>query len=58
MSRYRLYPTPTQEDVLLRHRGHARYVWNLAVEQRAWWGGLALAEPTNREPQLVASWVT
>ena len=37
MSRYRLYPTPAQEAVLLRHCAHARYVWNLAVEQRSWW---------------------
>jgi putative transposase len=37
MSRYRLYPTPAQEDILLRHCAHARYVWNLAVEQRSWW---------------------
>ena len=37
MSRYRLYPTPTQENVLLGHCAHARYVWNLAVEQRSWW---------------------
>jgi putative transposase len=37
MSRYRLYPTPAQEDVLLGHCAHARYVWNLAVEQRSWW---------------------
>jgi putative transposase len=37
MSRYRLYPTRAQEDVLLEHCGHARYVWNLAVEQRSWW---------------------
>jgi len=37
MSRYRLYPTPTQEDVLLGHCAHARYVWNLAVEQRSCW---------------------
>jgi transposase len=37
MSRYRLYPTPVQEDVLLGHCVHARYVWNLAVEQRSWW---------------------
>jgi putative transposase len=37
MSRYRLYPTPAQEDVLLGHGAHARYVWNLAVEQRSWW---------------------
>src|SRR5918995_1514519 len=37
MSRYRLHPTPAQEEVLLGHCGHARYVWNLAVEQRSWW---------------------
>jgi putative transposase len=37
MSRYRLYPTPAQEDMLLGHCAHARYVWNLAVEQRSWW---------------------
>jgi len=37
MSRYRLYPTPEQEKILLRHCSHARYVWNLAVEQHAWW---------------------
>jgi putative transposase len=44
MSRYRLYPTPAQEDVLLGHCAHARYVWNLAVEQRAWW------QPGRRAP--------
>jgi putative transposase len=37
MSRYRLYPTPAQEQVLLEHCAHSRYVWNLAVEQRRWW---------------------
>jgi transposase len=37
MSRYRLYPTPAQEQVLLGHCAHARYVWNLAVAQRSWW---------------------
>ena len=37
MSRYRLYPTPAQEKALLEHCAHARFVWNLAVEQRAWW---------------------
>ena len=33
MSRYRLLPTPAQEAVLRGHCAHARYVWNLAVEQ-------------------------
>jgi len=37
MSRYRLDPTPAQEAALLGHCAHARYVWNLAVEQRSWW---------------------
>ena len=37
MSRYRLYPTPAQETVLRDHCAHARYVWNLAVEQHAHW---------------------
>jgi len=37
MSRYRLYPTPAQEMALLAHCAHARFVWNLAVEQRSWW---------------------
>lgn len=37
MSRYRLYPTQQQEQQLLAHCGHARYVWNLAVEQHSWW---------------------
>jgi putative transposase len=37
MSRYRLFPTPAQEAVLRDHCGHARYVWNLAVEQQAHW---------------------
>jgi putative transposase len=37
MSRYRLYPTPEQEVLLLNHCAHARYVWNLAVEQQSWW---------------------
>ena len=37
MSRYRLCPTPAQEAGLLDHCAHARYVWNLAVEQRNFW---------------------
>ena len=37
MYRYRLVPTPAQEAVLRDHCGHARYVWNLAVEQHAHW---------------------
>lgn len=37
MSRYRLYPTPAQEVLLLEQTGHARYVWNLGLEQRSMW---------------------
>jgi putative transposase len=37
MSRYRLCPTPAQQAVLREHCGHARYAWNLAVEQHAHW---------------------
>jgi putative transposase len=37
MSRYRLLPTPAQQAVLQDHCGHARYVWNLAVEQHSHW---------------------
>jgi transposase len=37
VSRYRLQPSPAQEQALLEHCGHARYVWNLAVQQHAHW---------------------
>ncbi|TCO52041.1 transposase [Kribbella antiqua] len=37
MSRYRLYPTPAQQPALLEHCGHARYMWNLALEQWSMW---------------------
>ena len=37
MCRYRLLPAPAQEAVLRDHCGHARYVWNLAVEQHSHW---------------------
>ena len=37
MSRYRLLPTPAQEAILQDHCAHARYVWNLAVEQHSHW---------------------
>lgn len=35
--RYRLMPAPEQEVALLEHCAHARFVWNLAVEQQSWW---------------------
>jgi putative transposase len=37
MSRYRLLPTPDQEAGLVEHCRHARFVWNLAVEQHSHW---------------------
>jgi putative transposase len=37
MSRYRMILLPAQEVVLRDHCAHARYVWNLAVEQHAHW---------------------
>ncbi|MFP3992178.1 transposase [Streptomyces sp. E11-3] len=37
MSRFRVYPTSEQAGIMLEHCAHARYVWNLAVEQHAHW---------------------
>ena len=37
MTRFRLHPTPAQQVVLRGHCAHARYVWNLAVEQHQHW---------------------
>ncbi len=37
MSRFRLLPSPAQEAVLRDHCAHARFVWNLAVEQHRHW---------------------
>jgi putative transposase len=37
MSRFRLLPTPEQEQALAVHCRDARYVWNLAVEQHQHW---------------------
>jgi transposase len=37
MSRYRLVPSPAQEALLRDHCAHARFVWNLAVEQHSHW---------------------
>ncbi|MFD6324787.1 RNA-guided endonuclease InsQ/TnpB family protein [Streptomyces sp. NPDC058442] len=37
MSRFRMYPTTAQAERMLLHCAHARYVWNLAVEQHAHW---------------------
>src|SRR5665647_3490305 len=35
--RFRLYPSATQTVLLLEQCGHARYVWNLGLEQRLMW---------------------
>ena len=37
MSRFRMYPTPAQQAALLKQGEHARYVWNLALEQWSMW---------------------
>jgi len=37
MSRYRMLPSPSQEVALQGHCAHARFVWNLAVEQHSHW---------------------
>ncbi|MEI8411278.1 MULTISPECIES: RNA-guided endonuclease InsQ/TnpB family protein [unclassified Kribbella] len=37
MSRYRLVPTPAQDAALLQQCAHARFVWNLALEQWSMW---------------------
>ncbi len=49
MSRYRLLPTPAQEAVLREHCAHARYVWNLGVEQHSHWRSGRTGAPGYRE---------
>jgi putative transposase len=49
MSRYRLLPTHVQEAVLRDHCAHARYVWNLAVEQHAHWRPGRMSAPGHLE---------
>jgi putative transposase len=44
VSRFRLLPTPAQQVVLLEHCRHARFVWNLGVEQQKFW------QPGRRAP--------
>ncbi len=52
--RYRLCPDEAQEAVLLEHCAHARFVWNLAVEQQSWWrpGRGSAPSPAARMRQL------
>jgi putative transposase len=58
MSRYRLCPTPAQEAVLQGHCAHARYVWNLAVEQHQHWHPGRRSAPGYLEQsrQLTQAW--
>ncbi|MGB9227911.1 MAG: helix-turn-helix domain-containing protein, partial [Mycobacterium sp.] len=44
MSRFRLLPSVEQAATLVEHCGHARFVWNLAVEQQRHW------QPGRRAP--------
>jgi transposase len=37
MSQFRLYPTPAQQAALLEQCRHARYLWNLALDQWSMW---------------------
>jgi transposase len=37
MTRFRMDPTPTQDAALLEQCRHARYLWNLALEQWSMW---------------------
>ena len=50
-------PTPAQEAVLRDHCAHARYVWNLAVEQHVHWRPGRTSAPGYREQcrQLTAA---
>ncbi|THV38546.1 RNA-guided endonuclease InsQ/TnpB family protein [Glycomyces buryatensis] len=45
MARFRMYPTSGQEQQMLLHCAQARYVWNLAVEQRSFWARHKGASP-------------
>jgi putative transposase len=44
MSRFRLAPTPAQQELLSEYCRHARFMWNLAVEQQQFW------QPGRRAP--------
>ncbi|GAA1158708.1 RNA-guided endonuclease TnpB family protein [Kribbella jejuensis] len=47
MSRYRLVPSQEQEAALAEHCRHARFVWNLALEQWSMWRpGRRVATPS------------
>jgi transposase len=44
-----MYPTPAQQAALLEQCGHARYVWNLALEQWSMWTRNKTATPNFAE---------
>lgn len=58
--RYRLCPDEAQEAVLREHCAHARFVWNLAVEQQSWWwpGRGSAPSPAVRMRQLAEARAT
>jgi putative transposase len=49
VARFRLLPDPAQEAALLAHCAHARFVWNLAVEQHTHWQPGRAAAPGYNE---------
>lgn len=54
-NRYRLYPGGEAERVMREvHCAHARYLWNLCVEQESWWrpGRGPVPGPAARQRQL------
>lgn len=55
--RYRLYPEPDAETVLIRHCTDARFVWNLALEQTNLWrpGRRSTPGSTQRMRQLAVA---
>jgi len=63
--RNRLYPAPEEAAVMRDlHCAHARYVWNLAVEQQSWWRpgrghapGFAEQNRQLTEARAVESWL-
>jgi Transposase and inactivated derivatives len=62
--RFRLYPTPAQEKALLEHCAHARFVWNLALEQATWyrpqWGptpGYVVQSAQLTEARAASGWL-
>jgi putative transposase len=54
--RFRLLPSPEQVEVLAEHCRHARFVWNLAVEQQKHWQpGRQAPDYNEQSAQLTAA---